>query len=477
VAAPTPITARAGGPATAVIAAEWADEVRHDPAKIGAVQRIMHPTAGFRVFLNYWRFRDQESGEIRMLGDVLWQGQEEFIRHVAVDRFMFALKARKLGFTTIEQAFDGYCSRWRWGAANSRVHLFSRRADAADELLEAVVFGLDGLPAWMQLPKVKATQSEVRYQAEEHDIRILKAYPADEETAVEATCNHGHVDEWARMGNPRKVWQAIEPSMAGTAHIITTGLGPNNYSSDFYKAAIAGENVFVPVFIGALNRPDRDANWLAEKMRTMPELERKHEYPMAWEEALYGGADLMFEGMLDAATRDAYGPQLPKPGHRYVKAWDIGRHKDAAVCVVLDITGDVIDVVHYVRLRRQPYPVIQARIEAVHAAYPGLTVIEKNAAGEAVAENLNMRPGQDYELFFTSQPSKARILQGTRRGFMEQVLKYSAKAWPQLDSELKAYMLPDDRLVQDSVMALAIGYEHIGHEPPKGRIGRIQRWG
>lgn len=466
---------------SAVIASEWAEEVRRDRAKMDTVLRMVGPN-GFRVFLNHWRFRNQETGGIEILGDVLWSGQEEFVRHVATDRFMFALKARKLGFTTIEQAWDGYTIRWRRGAQNSRVHLFSRRQDAADELLEAVTFGLDGLPEWMHLPKIKSTQSEVRWQADENDTRILKAYPADEETAVEATCNHGHVDEWARMANPRKVWQAIEPSMAGTCHIITTGLGPNNYSAPFWKAAMAGENPFTPVFISALNRPDRDEGWLAEKMRTMPELERKHEYPMVWEDALYGGVDLMFEGLLDAAGRDAYGPQPPKPGHRYVKAWDIGRHKDAAVCVVLDVTGDVIDVVHYERLRQQTYPMIQARIMAVHKAYPGLTVIEKNAAGEAVAENLPLAvstPGHqsDLELFTTSATSKARILQGLRQGFQEQTVKYDPRACHQLDAELRAYMLPDDNLVQDSVMALAIAYEYVGIEPPKGRILRIQRWG
>lgn len=464
------------------------EEVFSDPEK---ARELALCATDFRHFLKHWRFRDQRTGVIRRLGAELWAGQEKYVDEVGGHDWVFALKARKLGYTTIEEAYDGWCLRFRAleqpadivdestgdviGSANARVHLFSRRADAANELLETVVFGLDGLPEWMRLPKTKDTTSEVWYAADPEDKRILKAYPADEETAVEATCNHGHVDEWARMANPRKVLQAIEPSMAGSCHIITTGLGPNNYSAEWWMRCMAGESKFHPFFVGALNRPDRDEAWFEEKVRTMPERERKHEYPLVWEEALFGGADLMFDGLLAAATRDAYGPMDPQPGHRYIKSWDVGRHKDAAVGIVFDVTGDVIDVVHYQRLRGVPYPDLQARIEQVHEAYPGLTVIEKNAAGEAVMENLKIRE-HEREGFATTGPSKSRILEGLVEGFQQQTVKYSAAAWPQLDAELKRYSIPDDKLVQDSVMAMAIGYDYVGRKPKAGRVRRIQTW-
>ena len=138
--------------------------------------------------------------------------------------WVYFLKARKLGETTIACAYDAWVMRFR--DANARVHLFSRRDDAAMELLAAVRVGLERVPTWLQLPVMRATSSVYELSAGKDDRRLAKAYPADRETAVESSCTHGHVDEWARMGNPRKVWQAIEPTMAGSCHIVTTGLGP-----------------------------------------------------------------------------------------------------------------------------------------------------------------------------------------------------------------------------------------------------------
>lgn len=450
----------------------YAEEIQSDPEKIALLGAV---ATDFNEFLKVWRFLDQRTGVVRVLGEELWSGQLAFVEKVQTVNMLYALKARKLGYTTIEQAYDAWCLRFRDGAVNARVHLFSRRMDAANELLAAVMFGLDRLPKWMQLPKGKDTANEVHLLAGPEDKRILKAYPADEETAVEATCNHGHVDEWARMGNPRKVYQAIEPSMAGSCHIITTGLGPNNYSADWWTQSMKGETVFEPFFVGALNRPDRDAKWLEEKIRTMPERERKHEYPMKWEEALFGGADLLFQQYLGTATTDARGLGPARPGRKYVKGWDVGRHADAAVCVVLDVTDDVADVVYYLRLRDTPYPEIQRRMEMVHILYPGLTVVEKNAAGEAVLENTAIPESQKLG-FSTTGMSKPRIIGKLQVAFSNQVLKYREADCQQLHVELGLYTIPDDKLVQDSVMALAIAYEHAAAAHFSGKVSRIQTW-
>lgn len=453
---------------------QYVKEVQDDPEKLATLVRCASP-GGFREFLDHWYFRNQNTGEVACLGKIMWSGQEKFVSAVESTPKMYALKARKLGYTTIECAWDAYIARF--GVQNARVHLFSRRQASAVELLEAVTFGLERLPKYMRLPKTMAKADEVRLNAGPDDERIIKAYPADEDTAVEATCNHGHVDEWARMGNPRRVWQAIEPSMAGSCHIITTGMGPANFPASFWRKTMAGDSGFKDFFMSALERADRDEKWLHEKRLSMEEKEFRQEYAMTWQDALFGGGEFVFNSMLlDKAHTDAYGPQLPTPGRQYVKAWDVGRHADAAVGVVLDVTEDVVDVVHYVRLRGVPYPELQRRIEDIHRIYPGLTVLEKNAAGEAVMENLDL-PQHEVEGFTTSPVSKARILKGLVIAFQKEVLKYSGDAWQQLDAELRGYQIPDNQIVQDSVMALAIGYDYVGKTHLRGRTGRIMTWG
>jgi len=133
----------------------------------------------------------------------------------------------------------------------------------------------------------------------------------------------------------------------------------------------------------------------------------------------------------------------------YVTAWDIGRYQDAAVAIVLDITEDVHDLVAYRRLRGASYPQIQREIEALHKKYPGITAVEKNAAGAAVLENLNL-PEHELEGFTTTRDSKARIIQQLKLKMQQWCIKWNAEACPQLDA---------DNVVQDSVMALAIAEE------------------
>jgi hypothetical protein len=367
------------------------------------VQRNPHDLAfligaatGFRDFLGAWQFTDQESGKNRLLGEVLWPAQEEFVRMTAApearDRhtgkdWIFFLKARKLGETTIACAYDAWVMRFR--DCNARVHLFSRRDDAAQELLATVRDGLERLPEWLQLPVTRSTTHQYVLRAGPDDRRLAKAYPADNETAVENSCTHGHVDEWARMGNPRKVWQAIEPTMAGSCHIVTTGLGPTNYSSTHWRRCLAGDARHHACFIGALARPDRNEAWLAAQRKGMDEQQFRQEYPSTWEDALSGGGEFVFRWKdLDAASIDTWGFGPAREGRKYVKAWDIGRLRDAAVGIVLDVTEDVHDVVAYERLRGASYPQIQHQIETMHRTYPGITAIEDNAAGQAVRENL-----------------------------------------------------------------------------------------
>lgn len=447
-------------------------EIQNDPEK---VDLLVRSASSFRNWLDVWPFVDQESGEKKILGEELWEGQFQAVEAMEnVDKF-FALKARKLGFTTLEVAYDAYVLRFR--DRNARVHLFSRRTDAAVELLDAVKYGLKRLPSWMQLPIVRDTQLEFALQAEPDDRRLAKSYPTSKETAVEATCTHAHVDEWARMEAPRQVWQAIEPSFAGSAHIITTGRGPVNYASVYWRKCMAGDTAFVPVFVSALNRPDRNEAWLEEKRRSMTEEAFRQEFPMTWEDALFAGGRFTFRGEDVTIAGMGRGPREAEPGHRYVKSWDIGRHQDAAVGVVLDATSMPSEVVNYTRLRGVPYPVLQRTIENIHNMYDGPTVIEKNGPGEAVAENLDNIRGAELVLFNTSKSSKARIIEELQVALENQRLRWSADAWPQLDAEVRGYQIPDTNIVQDSVMALAIGNSHLDAPYRAGRLRPPVSWG
>lgn len=435
----------------------YAREIREDIEKAKLLAKC---ASSFREFLRVWKYLNQETGEQCTLAE-LWPGQEEAAEAMSVLDKLFFLKARKLGFTTIGVAYCGWVLRFR--DANARVHLFSRRDDAARELLAAVKYGLDRLPPWMRLPYIESSGLKLALRATPDDRRMAKAYPTSEETAVEATCGHALVDEWARMRNPKRVWQAIEPSLAGSAHIMTTGRGPINFASEFYRKCEAGDTEFTPIFIDAMARPDRDEAWFMAKVRGSTEEHRRQEFPLNVQDAMAGGGEYQFPSDICDPAGLGIGPREPEEGHRYVKAWDIGRHGDSSVGVVLDETRDPTEVVEYVRLRHVPYPTQQKKIEAVHEKYPGPTVIEANNAGESVAENLDFaeNPRTGWSLFKTTGKSKPRILEELKFALEKQELRWSAVEWPQLDSEVRGYQIPDDAIVQDSVMALSIGNHHV----------------
>jgi hypothetical protein len=453
-----------GGERTCVLAPAALSVLQDDPEALALLTRIctLPPAEAFRAFLSLWHFRAQETKDVRLLGEHLWEAQETFIREIAEHPHVYALKARKLGQSTIACAYDGFVLRFR--DENARVHLFSRREKAALELLEAVKFGLGRLPAWLRLPVARTTARQFELDAGPHDRRLAVSYPTTEDTAVEATATHTHIDEWADMPRPDRILASLEPTLSApgcSSLLVTTGNGPANPSAEYWRRCLASEGLHHPLFIPATARPDRDASWLAQKRRTMLADAFSTEYALTWEQALAGPGGHVFTAAEVAGAMEYARPlvQAAQPGRKYVIAWDIGSREDYSVGIVLDLSEEVFDVACYVRLKGD-YPQIQRAIENLHEAFArsSFTVIEENAIGAAVADNLDI-PVHQLRRFTTSRASKERIIEGLRRHLQLQIIQFSPTL-TQLASELRDYQLPDTNCVQDSVIALAIALEH-----------------
>jgi phage terminase large subunit-like protein len=450
--------------------------LQDDPAALRRLIRLGTGTRqeAFRAFLDLWHFRAQESKQVRILGEGLWEAQEQFLSEMAAHEHLYALKARKLGQTTIACAYDGFVLRFR--DCNARVHLFSRREKAARELLEAVRFGLQNLPAFLQLP-ARSTAHQLELDAGPHDRRLAVCYPTTADTAVEATSSHAHIDEWADMPRPDLVYSALEPTFSApgcTSLIVTTGNGPASPAAVYWRRCLEGEGLHHPVFIPATARPDRDAAWLEQKRRTMLPDAFSTEYAQTWEQAIAGsGGHVFATGEIDGAVTDARPlSSQAQPRRRYVIAWDIGSRQDHSVGVVLDVTEELYHVAHYLRLRGD-YPRIQRAVEDLHRAFgrDSFTVIEENSTGAAVADNVTI-PEQQLRRFTTSRSAKERIIEQLRLQLQNQLIKFHPSL-RQLESELRDYQLPDKHVVQDSVIALAIALDHAAEARAFQARGRI----
>jgi len=250
----------------------------------------------------------------------------------------------------------------------------------------------------------------------------------------------------------------------GSCHIVTTSLGPENYAGQFWMRVMEGEvrdhagSPMQPCFIGALERPDRTKAWLDGTRKGTDAAHFKLEYPMTWEDALQGSAERFFNPAdVRACLEDCYGPAPARSRHRYVIGVDVGT-KDATVIIVDDITRDVHDVVHWVRLKDVTYTQIGYEIERVARAYPtALVVIEDNAAGMAVREHLDI-PVHRLEGFKTTSASKGKMLTNLALATEGWLIRWPPQ-FEQLTNEMLAYRLPDENITQDCVMALAIAEE------------------
>lgn len=468
--------------------------------------KCCHPITGFREFLRVWHFLDQDTGAVKLLGEVLWPGQEHFALVAVTNTWVYFLKARQLGETTIAIAYDAWVMRFRTN--NARVHLVSRTEVLAKRsLLKPLKAGLKALPPEMLLPEAQVTTTIYELNAGPDDRRAAYAYPAKEPGRGE-TCSHLHLDEWAAMAEtspdlPKDVWAAAEPTISkqgGTVHILTTGTGPVGYYADVWKKCIAEEGQLLASFIKASgSRPEYSMEFLEAKRRALADDARfRHEYPETWMDALAGAGDTYFTSYeIDHASEYARGfEQLGCPREKgkamfldkrtgklrkrkYLKSWDIagpGDSSDAVVGTVIDVTESVWDVVLQEVYQGEDYPTTAYRIENLHGRWPGLSVIEDNAAGAAVHSFLKL-PEDDVVGFTTSRQSKPLILSEVKYALAAQTLKWNPEECPKLDTEMRVYKLADANIEQDCVMSLAIGVHHgtLDYGSTEGRILNVIR--
>lgn len=243
----------------------------------------------FDYFLPYWTFVNRETGELQTF-EKLWEGQREFVQAMYDHPWLFALKAGKLGFTELECAYDGWILRFN---QNARVHVFSRDASAAEELLGYVKLGLNHLPKWMRLPIDQGRGADIdrslRLDAGADDKREIVRYAAGASVSIDQTATHSHVDELARMPYTEQTWTAVETTISptGTCHIVTRGAGNANYSADLWHKALAGDSDLHPFFADWTKRP-RPEGFYEEREASMTPLGLKEYCPETWEDAIGG---------------------------------------------------------------------------------------------------------------------------------------------------------------------------------------------
>ena len=72
---------------------------------------FMACATSFREFLNVWKFLDQDSGVVHLLGTSMWAGQETAVTAMLKNAWLYLLKGRQIGFSTLACAWDAHILR------------------------------------------------------------------------------------------------------------------------------------------------------------------------------------------------------------------------------------------------------------------------------------------------------------------------------------------------------------------------------
>lgn len=367
------------------------------------------------------------------------------------------LKARQIGFSQIFALEALYKATVK---AESTILLVSRSQDLAVNLLRYCYLTYNNLRDAPVL--VKENESEMGFA---NGSRI-KSIPANRSTGRGFAASDVYLDEFAYAAYDTDIYQSVSPtvSQGGSLTIGSTPNGTGNLFHELYVSDPSFDRMNEPWWhCPAYWTPDEQAAGVPKEQAAWYLRERPKYTLQQWSseydcDFVGSGAAVFTSDAIDNAEHGAIGDQEPIRGHRYLTSVDLGRRQDATVINTFDLSVSPVQRVAHERVERVPWPVIQSMIERRSKLYGGDLVIESNGVGDPVIENLNVYA----QPFVTTAKSKVQAIQTLVLMLEQQTLK--AKWTPQERKELTLYSWDDRNLVQDTVMALAIGAAMIERE-------------
>ena len=169
---------------------------------------------------------------------------------------------------------------------------------------------------------------------------------------------------------------------------------------------------------------------------------------------------------IEAAFRKIPEEQVPQNGHEYAIFWDVALSSDPTVCIVIDKTNRPYKGVYFRRwVKSMSFRELVSEMERVHWYFstPQRDVIGRSPTaitgfdassmgGVAVQQELSIPNMVAMNMSGSSKMKTANLL--NTRTYLSTGRLILPKAWVQLKKEMFSYRRDDDKLVQDSVMAL-----------------------
>lgn len=204
-------------------------------------------------FLRNYVFIPSESDPRGRVKFNLFDYQEELLDLFKSNRFVIALKARQLGYTTLAMAHAIWLAFFRPGAT---ILVVSQTQKSANKNLAQARLAYQFLPIWMKerAPKLIADSTDgLSFQFNDGMISKLKSAAAVESVFAGETATLVILDE-AGLVEPASrqedVFRTLLPTTdaGGSMLIISTSRGNYNRFAKTYRSAKRGDSQFVPFF-------------------------------------------------------------------------------------------------------------------------------------------------------------------------------------------------------------------------------------
>lgn len=222
----------------------------------------------------------------------LWPCQEKVARDLVMGKWLWILKARRLGLTWLLVAF---CLWLVTFFSNRQCVVLNQDKEYAKDFLDRVRFIQDELPEWMQVARVNSNgkssdnKTKIEFNRNGHGC-VIRSVACTLRAIRSLAADVVIFDEAAYQKYLKNARLAAQPAVeTGNGQIIgiTTSDGPRG---DFYETwgqATSGKNRYVPVFLHWKEHPKRDDTWYAKEAAENENdpLYMKREYPATPEEA------------------------------------------------------------------------------------------------------------------------------------------------------------------------------------------------
>ena len=382
------------------------------------LQEIQACATDFHYFCRYLKIVDKKGNVVPF---AMNDAQERFMANLEENPWVYILKARQLGMTTVVAA------RNFWRALltpNFKVGVLAHQIESAEAIFDIYKRFYTYLPKFLQFSTERSNTREMRF----YHGGMIKVATAASEGIRGTTLQSLHCSEFAFWPDPEKTIASTYPTLGPNAEIVleTTANGMN----DAHRMWASEENGFKKVFFpwmeergyykkkykGQLHPKiktyaqdfeltDGQANWLHEtyQVKCMGNWNTLlQEYPATADQAFITSGEKFFD-VIYPHVQCHHGYRTysePQPWRVYAMGVDVASGSpsgDFSTFSVMDVTDKKAPFVCSTFYQRMAPHEFSERVHQEAKKFDALCVVESNSYGLAVLEHLM---GNDYAYVF-----------------------------------------------------------------------------